>query len=535
MHSVGPLLNLLFLDDTSWKVRQRLSLRIASIQEELPHPEYRGKLLKIYQTLTQSPELEVRIPAASNLFNYCNNLKKSYDSKPDSENNFEHVFEESIVPILRKLSQDHAESVRLALSSNILPLSSILSDEFFNRHVVSLLLQVLSNEESMEIQASFLLGLSSLSEKIDLTQSLDAIKNSLRAIIARSETNWRARRSILTTFLDITKFCSANYFSVHFKVYYATLLDDSVFAIRRSASLILPLISKYYGIKWSSDHLIPFFTTYTNHSGYLYRFVSLFAINEMVHSYLCPEPNSLLGEWKKLVSNTENKTALKAFAKMVKTSHLIQKELKEEKYKSILKLREELDYLSQHDANRYSETDFDTIREKYKQFNLYSVEEQDFAAENWPYLQGVLNLIYNKFLPILETLNKDPIKNIQVRAISTLGEISDFIDRLNKEESEDWVQQAMKQLTEEEITTILDEIHEEFKTATFKNEDLDEHLDTTLSDCSNDIIQSLVIDSSKYSGKLVEGSEIGESLVTEVLEMLDQKISDRELQSEGSS
>ncbi|XP_066253195.1 serine/threonine-protein phosphatase PP2A 65 kDa regulatory subunit-like [Euwallacea similis] len=513
-------------DDVSWKIRQRLASSIALIQQQVLHGKYRGKIVALLQKLTQDSDPEVRMLVALNLFNYCEHLKESYATY--GEKNFEAVFEQSIMVAIQKLAVDESENVRLALCSNILPLRSLLSEECFKKNIVSFLLETLINEESIAIQAKFLFGLSSLSDKVDLTDSLDEIKNSIRAVIVRSHTNWRARRSVVATFVDVAKFCSSDYFSTHFKAYYATLLGDSIFAIRRTAATILPVISKHYGIKWSSEHLVPFFTTFTRDTRYLYRFVSLFGISEMVRPYLCPEPGTFLGDWKRFFErgflNEEiDKRALLAFAKIVKTSHLIQKELREEKYVSMLSLKDELSYVSHLDADIYLEQDFTNMSLKYKNLNLYSVEDAELNGTNWPYLHGLLNLIYNKFLPILDTLNKDPIENIQIRAICTLAEISEFITKLNQEESEEWVQKALKLLTNEEISVIIEEIHNGFKTAIFQEKDLAEPLDTDLIEAEDepDLTKTIFVESST-SAVLSENTKYT-SLVKEVMEIFNEK------------
>ncbi|XP_066158013.1 serine/threonine-protein phosphatase PP2A 65 kDa regulatory subunit-like [Euwallacea fornicatus] len=514
-------------DDISWRIRQRLANNIALIQQQVPNGKYRGNILALMQKLAQDSEPEVRVLIASNLFGYCENLKKSYATH--GEDNFEAVFEQSIMAAIQKLALDESENVRLALCSNILPLSSLLGEECFKKNIVSFLLEALINEESIVIQAKYLFGLSSLSDKVDLTDSLDAIKNSIRTVIVRSHTNWRARRSVVATFVDVAKFCSSDYFSTNFKAYYATLLGDSIFAIRRTAATILPVISKHYGIKWSSEHLIPFFTTFTRDTRYLYRFVALFGISEMVRPYLCPEPGAFLGDWRRFFERDgeePDKNVLLAFAKIIKTSHLIQKELTEEKYVSMLSLKDELSYVSHLDADIYLEQDFAYMSLKYKNLNLYSVEDEEFKDTNWPYLQGILNLIYNKFLPILDTLNKDPTENVQIGAICTLAEISEFITKLNQEESEEWVQKALKLLTNEEISMVIEKIHHGLKTAVFQETDLAEPLDTELMEAENnpDLTKTIFVESST-SADLSDKTK-DESLIKEVKDFLNEKLTE---------
>ncbi|KAL1494887.1 hypothetical protein ABEB36_010402 [Hypothenemus hampei] len=483
-------------DDPSWRVKQRLAFNVATLQERIPSAKFRGRLLALFQKLARNFEPEVRVLIASNLFVYCKNLRTSYLFKSESENNFEAVFEQSIMPIIQGLAADECEDVRLSLSSSILPLSTLFGRDCFKRNIAPFLLQVLSKEASIVVQTNFLLGLSSLSDNADLDQSLEAIKNVIRIIIVRSHSSWRTRRSILTTFIHIAKFCDADYFQDNFKIYLAALLGDQVFAVRRSACLILPILSKHYGIKWASKHLVPFFTMFAKDLRYLYRFVSLFGMTEMIIPHLCIEPESLLGDWKNFIHKPDHK---KTFIKVIKSCHLIQKELKQEKYNEILKVNAEQDYNSKvSDMNIYFENDFDQLKDQYSQTNVYSVEDRDLESEQWSYIQGILNLVYNKFLPIIEMLSKDPTENVRIRVVYNLKEISNFITRLSTEENEEWIQEAMKSLTQEENDIINEEIQLDFNSRPSKFEDFAESLDTRLVDNEEpDLSQSIVIENSK--------------------------------------
>lgn len=446
-------------DDVSWRLRQCLTLSLAALQQELPYAKYRGKLLHLYQKLSQDSEAEVRVIAASSLFRYCGHLKEAYQKENQNQNNFEPVFEQSIMAIMRRLALDESEEVRLALSSNVLPLSTLLSEQCFEKNIIAFLLEVLGKEESIMIQTNFLLGLSKFSGKVDLTQSLSAIKDSVEAVIQRSQANWRTRRSVLLTLVDIAKFCDAIYFSENFKLFYTQLLEDPVFAVRRSASLILPIISKHYGIQWAREHLVAVLEKFCHDSRYLYRFVALFGIVEMVQPQLFPQPYSYLEDLKKLVKTPEATTAHRALAKIVKSLGRLQEELGSERYKAILQLTDDVNYSSSFLSDIYTEAEFRTL--EGLNLNIYSVESGDLC-HSAPYLQGILELIHNTFLPIITYLHKDPTENVQMGAICTLGVVSDFVTKLSEEAAQEWVQESCTQLSGSELQVIGKEVEDEF-------------------------------------------------------------------------
>uniref|UniRef100_A0AAR5Q066 TOG domain-containing protein n=2 Tax=Dendroctonus ponderosae TaxID=77166 RepID=A0AAR5Q066_DENPD len=452
-------------DDASWRLRQSLALSLATLQQQLPYGKYRCKLLALYQQLAQDAEAEVRVVAASSLFRYCGYLKESYQTEEENENNFEPVFEQSVMAIIRRLALDDSEEVRLALSSNVLPLSTLLSEQCFEKNIIAFLLEVLSREDSIMIQTNFLLGLSNFSGTVDLTQSLSAIKGSVQAVIARSQANWRTRRSILLTLVDIARFCDSTYFSENFQQYYTSLLEDPVFAVRRSASLVLPVIAKHYGIKWAREYLVEVLEKFCNDSRYLYRFVALFGIAEMVQPQLFPQPESCLEGFRKLLRAPDPK-AHRALAKIAKSCRCVQRELSKEKYQSILKLKGELNYSSSFLSDIYTEAEFAKL--KALNGSVYSVGSEDLGDCRAPYLQGVLQLIHNTFLPIIRYLNGDPTENVQIGAICTLGLVWDFIARLSQEEAQEWVQEACRQLPSAELEIIQKEVEDEFISADYK-------------------------------------------------------------------
>ncbi|XP_050314354.1 serine/threonine-protein phosphatase 2A 65 kDa regulatory subunit A beta isoform-like isoform X3 [Anthonomus grandis grandis] len=243
---------------------------------------------------------------------------------------------------------------------------------------------------------------------------------------------------------------------------------DSVYAVRRSACMVVPILTKRFGIKWAAEHLVPFFAVFAMDSRYLYRFVALFGISEMVISSLCPKPINILDGFKCFIEQTDHVRyfqALRTLVKVVQTNHLVQLKMKESNFDSMLSLRNKLDYLPHSDLKMYSEQSSDEI----PRVNIYFIEENDLQNNHWPYVQGILYLIYNKFLPIIEKLNNDYTENVQLKAISALNEIAEFLQKLEEEEKQEWVQRSIQSLSNEEISVIIEEVHLELKNVQFEN------------------------------------------------------------------
>ncbi|KAJ8940880.1 hypothetical protein NQ318_000617 [Aromia moschata] len=471
-------------DDSSWRIRQRLAYCIGELQRVIPYPKMRGKILAMYQNLTKDTEAEVRIVAARNIFNYTNSLRDTYANQPKFEDNFEPVFQQSIMPQINHLINDPSDEVRLALSSNMLALSATLREECFKRNILPLLVEVLENEASMLIQANMLQNLNRLPKNIDLTLSLHSIKNVVRSLIINSQSHWRTRRSIFVAFMHIAKFSSKEYFAQNLKIFYAALLGDPVFAIRRTAPIILPLLAKQYGIRWASENIIPYFTMFTKDCRYLYRFVPLFGINELINPSLDVGANEggkkYLTDLKLLAESSSDevkKGAAKLLAKLSKMLERLQKKLEEPKLKSILSLTDSICDFRNDNIMLYAGDTMEVLKND-NNCDIFSVKEDMVLKENCTYLEGILSLIFREFLFIIETLGDDLIENVQIRSVFTLDKINQFLEKLNREISEAWIQQSIKSLSEEDLKNIEKSVDAELSRETFEVDE--EKVDTEL-------------------------------------------------------
>ncbi|KAJ8920305.1 hypothetical protein NQ315_011967 [Exocentrus adspersus] len=454
-------------ESASWRIRQRLAYYIGELQRVIPFGKTRGKILALFQKLVKDTEPEVRIVIARNLFDYSKALRETYTNQPKFEDNFEPVFQQSIMPQVHLLITDPSHEVKLALSSNILALSTVLREECFKKNILPLLVDVLENEASMLIQANMLQNLNCLPSNIDLTLSMHSIKNVVRSLIINSQSHWRTRRSIFVAFMHIAKFSSKEYFAENLKIFYAALLGDPVFAIRRTAPIILPLLAKQYGISWTSENIIPYFTMFTKDCRYLYRFVPIFGIIELINPSLdCNSSEGgykYLKDLKRLVESSDNELktgAVKVLAKITRMLDKLNKELNQDKFKEILSLNEYISDFKHDTIDLYAGETLDVLKVD-NNCDIFSVKEDAILKNHTTYIEGVLSLIFREFLFIIETLNDDLIENIQIRSVYTLNKIRQFLDELGQELNQAWVRDSLKLLNEEDIKIVDKQVDDE--------------------------------------------------------------------------
>nr|CAI5834841.1 unnamed protein product [Callosobruchus analis] len=450
--------------DQSWKLRQKLAIAIPEVQEAIPFGKTRGKILAMYQRLLRDEEAEVRKLAVRSLVEYCQSLKKTYQSPPKQENNFEPVFLQSILPHVRALSTEHNDEVRAVLSSTLISLISVLSEECFKQHVLPLVVEMLETDISPQIQANILQNLNSLPATMDLSKPFHSLKGVLRSLIVNSSTHWRTRRCLLVAFMHITKVTNKEYFIENLKVYYAALLGDQVFAIRRTAPVILPLLVKYHGMNWTEEHIIPYFNMFRKDRNYLYRYVPLFGIMELISPSIDHHDKQYL---KGSLLSSANKSVAKILAKISMMVDKIKAKLEEDACKDILSLKDSIIFDFKEDNLRlYAEDTLDILEQNHN-CDIFNVTDKEVEEDN-VYIEGLLKIVYTQCISIVLTLFEDPTVNIQIRSIFILTKIKEIVDKLGRELEQDSVKACLNTLSKEELDAISKEVEKEM---TIKKED----------------------------------------------------------------
>lgn len=266
---------------------------------------------------------------------------------------------------------------------------------------------------------------------------------------------------MLLAFIHISRFASHDFFSENLKTNYAALLGDPVFAVRRSAVLILPLLAKQYSIDWTIQNIIPFVIGFGKNTNYLYRYIPLFGIQELIKSSL-NQQSKYLDDFKPLVEQTNNdvnKKVIKTIAKVFKLTNKIKEKLGEQKCQFILPLNKNIsDFEANDKINIYAEDVLDALKNS-SNCNAFSVDEQSLLNNSYTYLEGMLFLIHKKFLGVVINLFNDTIINIQIRALYVLNEIKEFVERLNRELQESWIQEVLKELSSADLENINNKIN----------------------------------------------------------------------------
>lgn len=491
----------------SWKIRQVVAMNIAEIQEVIPFPKLRGKILAIFQKMLKNTEEEVRMVAVKNLVPYCKNLKISYETPNNIENNFESVLVQSIIPQISLLVVDTSTEVRLELAKQILKLSTVLSKEVFMEYVMPLVIDILELDTSVPVKANVLENLNDLPNDVDFAKSLPSIKNVMRTLIVYSQSHWRTRNGLLVTFMHIARFASKQYFSENVRIFFASLLGDPVFAVRRTAPIILPLLAKQYGMIWTDKQIIPYFKMFANDSRYLYRYVPLFGINELLN------PSIISDEEIKYLKSMEQYKEESITAKLLWKLQCLLKTLKikleEKTFEDILSLNKSIDDFKTDTVLLYAGDTLTYLKEHYNQ-DIFAYEKEKMEITDDWYLTGLVSLIYREFLELILTLFDDKIVNVQIRSIFTLNKIKVFTEILFKELEEPWIEEALSLLNQEEKYEIEKQVDVELsvKPMEVKEENINTELmeniftpsHTTLSNLEN--IPQLIFDNSKISSEV---------------------------------
>lgn len=426
-------------EDESWRVRQRIAIKIHEINNS---EKNREEITAIFSKCVSDEESEVRVFAGKNMYNFAESILETFTNHED----FEKYFEENITREIHLMLRDPSDDVRLALSTNILSLSALLKDECFNTNILPLVIDALENEEFMPFKENMLKNLNSLPTNVDITRSLKSIRNVIQNLIENSQMHWRTRRNLLVAFMHISKTASSEYFDKNLKFFYQYLLNDPIYAIRRTAPLILPLLVKQFGMSWAKESLFPIFEPFSSDPRYLFRYTALFAIEEMLEPTLDQKREKYLVDFQDLLQNCEK--TLETLAKIVKMNEKLCEELKSDSFE----FTEEFNI--QDDLNFYAEDTLDNLKKEQK-YEIFLVSPEEVSD---CYLEGVLQLLLQDFLNVIKELLEDSIQNVQDRTKQTLTLVKNFCTKLKKETEESWVQEALQQLSEEDLKRIEEEI-----------------------------------------------------------------------------
>ncbi|KAF2883855.1 hypothetical protein ILUMI_22324 [Ignelater luminosus] len=538
--------------DASWRVRYRVAYQINLIQTALGYELTRKYLVAIYQNLIHDGEPQVREASAKNIVGFCEILQQTYIEEHNDEQIDPAILNE-IFPLIQYLDQDVSPEVKEALSMVITSLSPLLGVENTKTLLLPLITNSLLNDSS-RVRENIISNLNNIISVIGISDIADTVLKIVFELVNNSASVWRTRRNLIVTINYIAKQSGKEYFDTNLKALYQKLLSDGVYAVRKTAPLILPILIKNFGFKWASSSVVPLFLIFSEHRHYLYRFVCLFCIDELVTPTLeskfesattaddIQNKNRLmyLQQVRNIIVNqAEEEETINKTEKLLKRLNRLNKTLK-------IKLNEEewiLNALAFLDENDVAEDDIkkyaeDTI-EIFKRDNnldIMNVSRDEIILKNDDvYLEGVLDLILNKCLTVLRSLYKDPVPNVQLKVAKTVKKIATFNKSLEAEFEEEWARNILKDDPEDDIN--MKEANSEASDDVSQNDGVEEEtaekIEEKPDEITNEETTEIAEGHSEEEVKVEKSEE--KSMETELIKILEEKLSAEKITSNNQS
>lgn len=420
-------------------------------------------LLPLYQTLCKDRDQTVREDATDNILQFCLNMKTQFEESEDLSS-FGSVFNSEILPLVKQLYGDSNDRIRAATAKYIFKLLSLINSEGIEKEFISLIISSLENEQ-FTFRENIARNFDSLVKLMSHADLSDSIQQIIENLIYKSDSKWRMRRDVLLGLLQTCKQCNKEFFDEHLRDFYFKLLCDPVFAVRKSAALLLPLLTKHFGVSWACS-VVPVIMAFRQELNYLYRYIPLFNIEEMMDPSLdryklSGKPLIYLSTLKRLCYHDDQDKRQKAVRILTRTvilQEILNQALKEEWVKHYLNLIETEEYRYEK-ISMYAEETLDSFT-RIENFSVTDISEQDLQSqeENKTYLEGILHMCIKYFLNTIEELLKDKISNIPVRAKRSLLLILQISRNLNAECNEAWVKDLISTVDKNDLDDIMESI-----------------------------------------------------------------------------
>lgn len=369
-----------------------------------------------------------------------------------------------MLPLIKQLYEDSNDNIRTTTAKYIFKLLSLINSEGINKEFIPIIIHSLENEQCTfkENIARNLDSLVKIMSDSDLSESIQQI---IEDLIYKSDSKWRMRRDVLLGLLQVCKQCDKEFFDEHLKDFYFKLLCDPVFAVRKTAALLLPLLTKRFGVSWACS-VVPVIMAFRQERNYLYRYIPLFNLDEMMdpsldHYKLSGKPITYLSTLQELCYHDDQDIRQKAIRILTRTvilQEILNQALKEEWVQHYLTLIETEEYRYEK-TSIYAEETLNSITEN-ESFSVTDINEHDLQSqeENKTYLEGILHMCIKYFLNTIEELLKDKVANIPVRAKHSLLRILQISRNLNAECNEAWVKDLISTVDKNDIDDIMESI-----------------------------------------------------------------------------
>lgn len=404
----------------------------------------REHLIKIFLSLTEDSQAQVREEIVRNIAPFCVQLQNTYDKEENEVDEYiiDPIITSTFFKIIKELDKDPSETVAEELSVTLLEMGKLLG----KRYSKEFLLPIFSNKilnDSSRIKECIVLNINELIKVIGYKDVADVIEVIITELQRSSV--WRTRRNLYVTLNSIIQHVDCMYFNEHFLPIYSDLLTDNVAAVRRTGSLLLPLLIQEYGNKWAHENLIPILRICLCDK-YKYTLMFSFIIDEMLMPFL--DFNYLDNYIKR---HTEQINEINVLCKMVKN------ELDRGNVKELLESCESEEYFNDN-MLAYAEDIYHEI--------LYD-NKNDCTKDE--YLTTTLKLILTTFVNCLNKLTEHVVLNVRLRALNSLKNIYKFHILLN----DILIAQDLSKVDEKERDNIENNLKTFIEEYKFRNEILD--------------------------------------------------------------
>ncbi|KAJ3381725.1 hypothetical protein HDU84_004889 [Entophlyctis sp. JEL0112] len=277
--------------DKSWRVRYMIAERFVAVSKAVGADIIKEDLIHAFVQVLKDNEAEVRTAASTQSPGLKIVRKARFSAIIDKET----VLRE-IIPCIRELVSDSSQHVRAALATEISSLAPILGKEQTIEHLLPLFLLLLKDDAS-EVRLNIISKLDKVNDGIELlSQSL------LPAIVELAEDKqWRVRLAIIENIPLLASQLGVKFFDEKLGTLCMSWLGDCVYSIREAATVNLKKLTEVFGYDWAKQTIIPNVLIMGQHSNYLYRITTIFALSilatvvngEVLKDLIIPTLNSL--------------------------------------------------------------------------------------------------------------------------------------------------------------------------------------------------------------------------------------------------
>ncbi|KAJ3357795.1 hypothetical protein HDU83_002923 [Entophlyctis luteolus] len=277
--------------DKSWRVRYMIAERFVAVSKAVGADIIKEDLIHAFVQVLKDNEAEVRTAASTQSPGLKIVRKARFSAIIDKET----VLRE-IIPCIRELVSDSSQHVRAALATEISSLAPILGKEQTIEHLLPLFLLLLKDDAS-EVRLNIISKLDKVNDGIELlSQSL------LPAIVELAEDKqWRVRLAIIENIPLLASQLGVKFFDEKLGTLCMSWLGDCVYSIREAATVNLKKLTEVFGYDWAKQTIIPKVLIMGQHSNYLYRITTIFALSilatvvngEVLKDLIIPTLNSL--------------------------------------------------------------------------------------------------------------------------------------------------------------------------------------------------------------------------------------------------